>query len=61
MSICLLAARDRVKQAEAVLGVWLESPRDDYECSLISSVITLLEGVEEAINEADIKLNSLKK
>ncbi|WP_312411613.1 hypothetical protein [Pseudescherichia sp.] len=61
MSICLLAARNRVKQAEAVLGVWLESPRDDYECSLISSVITLLEGVEEAINEADIKLNSLKK
>lgn len=61
MAICLLSAKNRVKQSEAVLGVWLESPRDDYEATLISSVITLLEGVEEAINEADIKLDSLKK
>lgn len=61
MSICLVAAKNKVRQANAVLGVWLESPRDDYEAALIESIITLLEGVEEAINEAHIKLDSLKK
>lgn len=35
MSICLVAAKNKVRQANAVLGVWLESPRDDYEAALI--------------------------
>ncbi|EGI5342404.1 hypothetical protein VW00_002046 [Salmonella enterica subsp. enterica serovar Sandiego] len=61
MSISLISARNRIKQAEAVLGIWLESPRDDYEETLISAIITLIEGVEESIKEADTKLNSLIK
>ncbi|EOI6844439.1 hypothetical protein ACMVI2_004618 [Salmonella enterica] len=61
MSISLISARNRIKQAEAVLDTWLESPRDDYEATLISAIITLIEGVEESIKEADTKLNSLIK
>ncbi|EIJ8749776.1 hypothetical protein LJP76_004501, partial [Salmonella enterica] len=53
MTISLISARNRIKQAEAVLGAWLESPRDDYEATLISAIITLIEGVEESIKEAD--------
>ncbi|ECH9489798.1 TPA: hypothetical protein ACGUJL_001110 [Salmonella enterica] len=61
MTISLISARNRVKQAEAVLDAWLESSRDDYEATLISAIITLIEGVEESIKEADTKLNSLIK
>ncbi|EBS5024994.1 hypothetical protein R5Q32_004164 [Salmonella enterica] len=61
MTISLISARNRVKQAEAVLDAWLESSRDDYEATLISAIITLIEGVEESIKEADTKLDSLIK
>ncbi|EKL9118283.1 hypothetical protein PS173_004382 [Salmonella enterica] len=61
MTISLISARNRVKQAEAVLAAWLESSRDDYEGTLISAIITLIEGVEESIKEADTKLDSLIK
>ncbi|HAU3242161.1 TPA: hypothetical protein ACIVHZ_001903 [Salmonella enterica subsp. enterica serovar Thompson] len=61
MTISLISARNRVTQAEGVLSAWLESSRDDYEATLISAIITLLEGVEESIKEADTKLNSLIK
>ncbi|EIZ0776692.1 hypothetical protein P4K02_000650 [Salmonella enterica] len=61
MTISLISARNRIKQAEAVLAAWLESSRDDYEATLISAIITLIEGVEESIKEADTKLNSLIK
>ncbi|EKS3671628.1 hypothetical protein QL374_001028 [Salmonella enterica] len=61
MTISLISARNRVKQAEAVLAAWLESSRDDYEVTLISAIITLIEGVEESIKEADTKLDSLIK
>ncbi|EGK5349373.1 hypothetical protein IOX91_003201 [Salmonella enterica] len=61
MTISLISARNRVKQAEAVLDARLESSRDDYEATLISAIITLIEGVEESIKEADTKLNSLIK
>ncbi|HFW3352336.1 TPA: hypothetical protein ACIVDT_001759 [Salmonella enterica subsp. enterica serovar Eastbourne] len=44
-----------------MLDAWLENSRDDYEATLISAIITLLEGVEESIKEADTKLNSLVK
>ncbi|EJS5718035.1 hypothetical protein NWW77_004451, partial [Salmonella enterica] len=45
----------------AVLAAWLKSSRDDYEATLISAIITLIEDVEESIKEADTKLNSLIK
>ncbi|EKR2074108.1 TPA_asm: hypothetical protein G0D74_04200 [Salmonella enterica subsp. salamae] len=61
MTISLISARNRVKQAEAVLDAWLESSRDDYEATLISAIISLIEGVEESIKEADTKLDSLIK
>lgn len=38
MTISLISARNRVKQAEAVLAAWLESSRDDYEATLISAI-----------------------
>lgn len=61
MTISLISARNRIKQAEAVLAAWLKSSRDDYEATLISAIITLIEDVEESIKEADTKLNSLIK
>ncbi|KFU59822.1 hypothetical protein SEEB0182_13250 [Salmonella enterica subsp. enterica serovar Bareilly str. CFSAN000182] len=61
MTISLISDRNRVKQAEAVLAAWLESSRDDYEATLTSAIITLIEGVEESIKEADTKLDSLIK
>ncbi|EFT4210000.1 hypothetical protein HVE83_002226, partial [Salmonella enterica] len=57
MPISLISARNRIKQAEAVLAAWLKSSRDDYEATLISAIITLIEDVEESIKEADTKLN----
>ena len=55
MTISLLNALGRVNQVEAVLDVWLESARDEYEARLISSIVTLLEGVADSIKEADKK------
>lgn len=55
MTISLLNALGRVNQAEAVLDVWLENARDEYEARLISSIVTLLEGVADSIKEADKK------
>ena len=55
MTISLLNALGRVNQAEVVLNVWLESARDEYEARLISSIVTLLEGVADSIKEADKK------
>ena len=53
MSMCLLAAEGRIKQAEAMLLMLAENPRDDFELQLITALITLLEGVPEAIRKAD--------
>lgn len=36
MSMCLLAAEGRIKQAEAMLLMLAENPRDDFELQLIS-------------------------
>jgi len=56
--MCLLAAEGRIKQAEAMLSMWAENPRDDFELQLICTLITLLEGVPETIREAD---NSIER
>lgn len=61
MAMCLGDASCRVQQAESVLGMWLESPRDNYEANLIASIITILNGVNEAIEEADKTIVTLKK
>lgn len=61
MSTCLLGARSRVKQAEAVLNQWAENPRDDYERTLIMAVMTLLEGVGDSIQQAETKLEPSKQ
>ncbi|EKJ0581186.1 hypothetical protein PIH19_001153 [Escherichia coli] len=58
MNIALTDAVCRVKQALAVLGIWLEVQRDDNETAcLIASLQTLLEGVPETIGQAENELN----
>lgn len=61
MAMCLADASCRVQQAEAVLSMWLESTRDDYEANLIASIITILDGVNKAIEETDKHTNPIKK
>ncbi|WP_313047455.1 hypothetical protein [Atlantibacter hermannii] len=60
MSMCLLAAEGRIKQAEAMLSLWAENPRDDFELQLITALITLLEGVPETIRQADNDLDKYR-
>ncbi|MGV2810877.1 hypothetical protein [Enterobacter cancerogenus] len=60
MTMCLADASCRVLQAEAVLSMWLESPRDNYEANLVASIMTILSGVNEAIENADSKLITKK-
>ncbi|MDV7025237.1 hypothetical protein R4P48_21505 [Atlantibacter subterranea] len=60
MTMCLLAAEGRVKQAEAMLSMWAEKPSDDFELQLITALITLLEGVPETIRQADKDLDKYR-
>ena len=60
MSMCLLAAEGRVKQAEAMLSMWAENPCDDFELQLITALMTLLEGVPETIRQADKDLDKYR-
>lgn len=59
MTICLTDAACRVQQAQAVLSVWLENSKNEYEANLVASIITLLDGVDAAVEHADN--NSLQK
>ncbi|MEN3754471.1 hypothetical protein [Mangrovibacter yixingensis] len=57
MKIALMDAECRVRQALAVLGIWLEVQRNDNETrQLIASVQTLLTGVPESIDQAENEL-----
>ena len=60
MTMCLAEASCRVLQANAILSMWLENPLDNHEANLIASIMTLLEGVNEAIEEGDSKLINKK-
>lgn len=60
MTMCLTDASCRVLQANAVLSMWLENPRDNYEANLVASIMTILEGVHEAIEEGESKLITKK-
>lgn len=55
----LIDAARQVEQAQAVLSMWLESTtknsHPDLSC-LIGSVLTLLHGVPEAMEEAESQL-----
>lgn len=53
MPISLDDANCRVDQALAVLSMWLECTHDKDEANIISSIITLLDGVSESIEEAN--------
>jgi hypothetical protein len=59
--MCLAEANCRVDQANAVLSMWLERTEDKYEACLVSSLITILDGVNEAIEDAENKLLELRK
>ncbi|MER1496696.1 hypothetical protein KC928_16515 [Enterobacter cloacae] len=56
----LIDAACQIKQAQAVLRVWLENATNktdsDLPC-LIGSIMTLLHGVQEAISEAESQLH----
>lgn len=55
--ISLLDNYCRVRQAQAVLSLWLASmTKESAEVDLVASVLTLLDGVPEAIDEADGEL-----
>ncbi|ENP2075214.1 hypothetical protein ACDA36_004124 [Klebsiella michiganensis] len=59
----LIDAICRVEQAQAVLSLWLESATDDSEPQLtflLGSIITLPDGVPEAMNEAGEAFMQLK-
>lgn len=49
----LADAACRVQQAQAVLSIWLENTSNASEANLVASLITILEGVDEAIDKAD--------
>lgn len=52
-------AKCRVEQAQAVLGTWLEvTVATDRDVTLIGAVMSLLEGVPEAINETETELSN---
>ena len=46
------AAR-QVEQAQSVLSMWLEFCKDTEEANKIAAIITLLDGVPEAIDAAE--------
>lgn len=55
----LIDAACQIKQAQAVLSMWLERTNKDSDPdlpSLIGSILTLLHGVPEAMEEAESKL-----
>lgn len=55
----LIDATRQVEQAQAVLSMWLESTTKDSHpdlSRLIGSVLTLLHGVPEAMEEAESQL-----
>ncbi|EAZ9465503.1 hypothetical protein NP48_003705 [Salmonella enterica] len=55
----LIDAACQIKQAQAVLSMWLESGDKDYGPELpclIGSILALLHGVPEAMEEAESEL-----
>lgn len=53
----LIDAQMRVHQAQATLGFWLEATKSgDKDKAMIGALISLLEGVPEAMQEADESL-----
>ncbi|MGX4917807.1 hypothetical protein [Enterobacter asburiae] len=55
----LIDAACQIKQAQAVLSMWLESTSNKTDPDLprlIGSILTLLHGVPEAMSEAESKL-----
>lgn len=55
----LIDAARQIEQAQAVLSMWLESTTKDTSPDLprlIGSILTLLHGVPEAMEEAESKL-----
>lgn len=56
-SMPLIDAKCRVEQTAPTLSVWLEATAaDERDVNMIGAVMSLLEGVAEAMGEADSKL-----
>lgn len=60
MTIQLIDAGCQVEQAEAILSMWLEFTDDREEASKIGAIMTLLQGVYEAIDRAQQEISDLK-
>lgn len=54
MTLSLLDAKCQVEQAQRVLSVWMEAGlADDVTFDMMGALMTLLNGVADAIGEAD--------
>lgn len=61
-SLTISDAQCHVEQAQAVLSLWLEvasASDDDKQFKMIGSLISLLEGVPEAIQDAEGVLHDM--
>lgn len=59
-NLSLIDATCQVEQAQAVLSLWMESIQKDSDPDLprlLGSLMTLLNGVPEAMNEAESALH----
>ena len=60
MTIPLVDAGCQVEQAQSVLEMWLEFTNDPEEARRIGAIMTLLQGVYEAIDRAQQEVSDLK-
>ncbi|KMV68682.1 hypothetical protein AI29_07900 [bacteria symbiont BFo2 of Frankliniella occidentalis] len=56
----LLEAARQVEQAQSVLSMWLELCKDTEEANKIAVIITLLDGVPEAMDAAELLIYVLE-
>jgi len=56
----LLEAARQVEQAQSVLSMWLELCKDTEEANKIAAIITLLDGVPEAMDAAELLIYVLE-
>ena len=53
------AAR-QVEQAQSVLSMWLELCKEGDEANKVAAIITLLDGIPEAIDAAELLIHVLE-
>ncbi|XEG68521.1 hypothetical protein NMD97_03675 [Edwardsiella tarda] len=64
IQIDVIGASCKVREAQAVLSLWLESVKPgngDLEANLIGSILTLLDGVPDVLDALDVVLGEVGK